>query len=242
MRIYFLLVDEPFYTPACVGPLVDRFAPMIAGAGFPSGFFDWKRFRTTLAVQGLLTTAGKAAGIAMATLRGGVVHRQFRARGIPVRDVSDVNAPEFLDELRRLGIDLIVSINTPQRLKPPILALPARGCLNVHFGMLPRYRGLMPIFHAIMNGEPSFGVTVHFMDEKLDNGDIVAQRAISIGAADSLDTLYPKAFAVASDLLAEAIDASASGVVTRRPNPEAQKTYYSYPTRDQIQAYRRRCT
>jgi len=245
MRIYFLLVDEPYYTSACVEPLLERFGPSVAGAGFPAGFFDWNRFKSTLALHGPLTTAARAARVAWAAAGGGVVHRQFAARGIPVRDVADVNAAPFLEELRRLGPDLIVSINTPQRLKHPILALPALGCLNVHFGMLPRYRGLLPIFHALMNGESSFGVTVHFMDEKLDNGDIVAQRAVPIGASDTLDTLYPKAFAVASELLAESIEACGRGTVVRRPNPEAQKTYYSYPSRDQIRAYRqrrRRCT
>lgn len=242
MRIYFLLVDEPFYTSACVEPLLRRFAPQIAGAGFPSGFFQWHRFTTTLALDGPVTTAARAARVAWAALGGGVVHRQFEAHGIPVRDVPDINAAPFLDELRRLAIDLIVSINTPQRLKRALLSLPAAGCLNVHFGMLPRYRGLLPIFHALMNDEPSFGVTVHFMDEKLDNGDIVAQRAVPIGPSDTLDSLYPKAFGVASELLEESIDACVRGSVTRRPNPEAQKTYYSYPTRQQIQAYRqRRC-
>jgi folate-dependent phosphoribosylglycinamide formyltransferase PurN len=240
MRIYFLLVDEPFYTSACLEPLLARFGPSVAGAAFPAGFFDWKRLRTTLALYGPFATASRVAKMAWTSIRGGDVHRQFKARSIPVRDIADVNAPAFLDDLRALGVDLIVSLNTPQKLKRPILELPAHGCLNVHFGMLPRYRGLLPIFHAMLNGESSFGVTVHVMDEKLDNGEIVAQRAVPIGAGDTLDTLYPKAFATASELLAEAIDACARGAMTRRPNPAAEKTYYSYPTPEQIREYRRR--
>src|SRR5262245_53466483 len=150
MRIFFLLVDEPFYTSACLEPLLERFGSSIVGAAFPSGFFDWKRLRTTNALYGPLATAGRIARMALASARGGVVHRQFRARHIPVQDVSDANDPAFLEHLRRLQVDLIVSINTPQRLQQPLLALPPRGCLNVHFGMLPRYRGLLPIFHALM--------------------------------------------------------------------------------------------
>src|SRR5262249_31011202 len=98
----------------------------------------------------------------------------------------------------------------------------------------------LPIFHAIVNGESSFGVTVHLMDEKLDNGDIVAQRAVEIRDGDTLDTLYPQAFAAASDLLGEAIDACSRGAVVRRPNRQEERTYYSYPTREQIREYRRR--
>ena len=240
MRIFFLLVDEPFYTRACVEPLLERFGSSVAGAAFPAGFFEWKRLKTTLALYGPFSTAGRMARMALASARGGDLHRLFTRRDIPVQDVADVNATTFVDHLRGLGVDLIVSINTPQRVKAPLLRLPAHGCLNVHFGMLPRYRGLLPIFHALMNGEPSFGVTVHVMDEKLDNGDIVAQRAVPIGASDTLDSLYPKAFAAASELLAEAIEACARGSLVRRPNVEAEKTYYSYPPPDRIKAYRRR--
>jgi methionyl-tRNA formyltransferase len=240
MRIYFLLVDEPFYTSACIAPLLDRFAGSIVGAGFPSGFFDAKRLKTTLALYGPISTATRSVQMAWASLRGGAVHRLFKSRGIPVHDVADINAPEFLDRLRQLGVDLIVSLNTPQRLKRPILALPAHGCVNVHFGMLPRYRGLMPVFHALMNGESSFGVTVHVMDEKLDNGDILLQRPVAIAPGDTLDTLYPKGFAAASELLAETIEACARGALVRHPNSEAQKTYYSYPSKDLIRSYRRR--
>jgi methionyl-tRNA formyltransferase len=240
MRIFFLLVDEPFYTSACIEPLLDRFRGSIAGAAFPAGFFDAKRLKTTLALYGPISTAAKTVQMAWSSLRGGTVHRLFRSRGIPVRDPADVNAPEFLDELRRLGIDLIVSLNTPQRLKRPILQLPAHGCVNVHFGMLPRYRGLMPVFHALMNGESSFGVTVHVMDEKLDNGDILVQRAVPIVPGDTLDSLYPKGFAAASELLTETIEAATRGALVRRTNSEAEKTYYSYPSKDLIRQYRRR--
>ena len=137
-------------------------------------------------------------------------------------------------------MDVIVSINTPQRLKKPLLALPAHGCLNVHFGMLPRYRGMLPIFHALMNGESSFGVTVHMMDEKLDNGDIVAQRAVPIARGDDLETLYPKGFAAASALLDEALQSIETGTLVRRENVAAEKSYYSYPTPELIRKYRAR--
>jgi len=237
MRIFFLLVDEPFYTPACLAPLLERWGGSAVGAAFPSGFFDWKRIKTTLALYGVLGTATRSIRMAWASLGGGAVHRDLAARGIPVRDVADVNAPEFINELRRLNVDVIVSLNTPQKLKAPLLALPAHGCINVHFGMLPRYRGILPIFHALMNGEPSFGVTVHLMDAQLDNGDIIAQRAVPIEAGDYLETLYPKGFATASALLDEALQAIEAGTLVRQPNLASEKTYYSYPDRALIRQY-----
>jgi folate-dependent phosphoribosylglycinamide formyltransferase PurN len=240
MRIFFLLVDEPFYTPDCLAPLLERWGSSVVGAAFPSGFFDWKRVRTTVSLYGLIGTATRSVRMAWASVGGGVVHRQFKERGVPVLDVADVNAPAFLDELRRLKADLVVSLNTPQKLKAPLLALPAHGCINVHFGMLPRYRGILPIFYALMNGDPAFGVTVHVMDAQLDNGEILAQRAVPIGAGDDLETLYPKGFAAASALLDETLQQIDAGTVVRRPNPASEKTYYSYPSQDLIRRYHAR--
>jgi methionyl-tRNA formyltransferase len=240
MRIYFLLVDEPFYTPACLAPLLEKWRGSIVGAGFPTGFFDWKRVKTTLALYGPIGTATRSVRMAWGSLGGGAVHRQFAAIGVPCSEVADVNAQAFLDELRHLEVDLVVSLNTPQKLKKPLLALPAHGCINVHFGMLPRYRGMLPIFHALMNEEPSFGVTVHMMDEQLDNGDILAQRAVPIARGDDLETLYPKGFATASALLDEALQAIDKGTLLRRENRTSEKTYYSYPTPELIRKYRAR--
>lgn len=240
MRIFFLLVDEPFYTPACLAPVLERWSGSVAGAGFPTGFFDWNRVKTTLALYGIVGTATRGVRMAWGSLGDGAVHRQFKARGVPVREIADVNAPAFLDELHRLEVDLIVSLNTPQKLKAPLLALPAHGCINVHFGMLPRYRGILPIFYALMNGERSFGVTVHAMDERLDNGDILAQQTVPIAPGDSLETLYPKGFAAASALLNETLQAIDTNTLVRRPNRAEEKTYYSYPSRQLIRAYRRR--
>ena len=238
MRILFLLVDEPFYTPTCVSSLLDRWHGYVVGAAFPSGFFEWKRVRTTLALYGPVGVAVRSIRMAIAGAAGGVVHRQFRSRGIPCIDIDDVNGSSFLHQVRQMQADLIVSFNCPQKIKPALLALPARGCINVHFGMLPRYRGILPIFYALLNGDSSFGVTVHFMDAKLDNGDIVTQTAVPIEPGDDLESLYPRGFAAATELLHEAFDSFERGDVPRRPNPEADKTYFSYPTPEMIRRYR----
>jgi methionyl-tRNA formyltransferase len=239
MRVFLLLVDEPFYTVECLEPLLDRWGRVIAGAAFPPGFFDWKRAWSSLRVYGLAGMASRTLKLGLAAASGGAVHRLLAARRIPVVDAADVNAPQFLEALSRLDVNLVVSLNCPQKLKAPMLSLPAHGCINVHFGRLPRYRGLMPVFHALLNGDSSFGVTVHLMDEKLDNGDIIAQTDVPIVPGDTLETLYPRGFSAASRLLDQALGAFDGGHVIRRPNPESERTYYTYPTGSQIRAYRR---
>ena len=239
VRIFLLLVDEPFYTSQCLAPLLDRWGPSIAGAAFPPGFFDWKRVKSSLQLYGPVGVAFRTLKVALAAIGGGAVHRQLAQHSIPVLKVPDVNSSPFLDQLRRLDVDLVVSLNCPQKLRTRLLSLPALGCINVHFGRLPKYRGILPIFHALLNGESSFGVTVHMMDEKLDHGDIIAQREVPIRRGDSLETLYPKGFAAASELLDQALTAFAGGAVVRRPNLESEMTYYSYPTKSQIREYYR---
>ena len=239
MHVFFLLVDEPFYTPACLEPLLDRWHGSIVGAAFPRGFFDWSRLKSSLQLYGMIGTLARAVKVGCAAITGGAVHRRFATRGIPTFDVDEVNAPAFLDTLRRLNTDLVVSLNCPQKLGQGLLTLPAHGCINVHFGKLPKYRGILPIFHAILNGDSSFGVTVHLMDEKLDNGEIVAQCDVPILSGDTLETLYPKGFSAASDLLDGAFHAFEEGRVVLRRNPEPEKTYYSYPSASMIRRYRR---
>jgi hypothetical protein len=130
MRIFFLLVDEPFYTPACVGRssrarFVDRWRRVSGQLLTGSGSGPRSRCR-------LFTTAGGSRTVA--SVRGGVSTGSLR-RADSGHGVADVNAALFVDMLRRLQVDLIVSINTPQRLKAPFHAAGA-DCLNVHFGML----------------------------------------------------------------------------------------------------------
>ena len=98
------LVDEPFYTPACLAPLLERWGGSVAGAGFPSGFFDWKRVQA----RRWRSTARSAPRRAACGWRWRIARR--RRRPSPVRgprrageEVADVNAPAFLEQLRRLG-------------------------------------------------------------------------------------------------------------------------------------------
>jgi methionyl-tRNA formyltransferase len=95
--------------------------------------------------------------------------------GIPVLTPANVNAPESLAALRGLAPDLIVVVAYGQILRRPILDLPPRGCVNVHFSLLPKYRGAAPIQWAIVRGEAVTGVTVMFMNERMDAGDLIAR-------------------------------------------------------------------
>jgi len=92
---------------------------------------------------------------------------------------------------------------------------------------------------VILNNEPEFGVTVHFMNVKFDDGPIINQEIISIDKGDDLFSLYPKAFKVGADLLVRAINDIKDDLVSTRSNGPEGKSYFSYPSLIQIYKYRR---
>lgn len=150
---------------------------------------------------------------------------------VPLHPTKSVNSQEYLDFLRSLDLDVIISINASQKFKSEILALPRLGCINVHGALLPRYRGRLPSFWVLANGESETGTTVHFMNEDLDDGPILLQERVTIEEHDTQDSLIRKTKTAGARLIVEAIDRLESGSVTTQPNDRSQATYFSFPTR-----------
>lgn len=166
------------------------------------------------------------------------VKRLAMLQRVPLYQPEDVNSPEFLAALRLLSPDLIVSVSCPQIFRKALLELPALGCINVHSSLLPKYRGMLPTFWALLNGEEETGVTVHFMSDGLDEGDIVVQRSVPITSDDTLHSLMRKCKEVASDLVVEAVRQFQVGRVSRSPNRIDLGAYFSFPTREDVDRFR----
>lgn len=239
MNILILTTEEPLYTEETFRIFLRDCSGKVVAAVFPKGALTRQRLASTLKLWGPSRMLDLGFRHLFASLSGGRVHSLFKKHRIPVYDVDDVNNEEFLDKLRALGVDLILSFNCPHILRKRILGMPRYGCVNVHFGMLPRYRGILPIFYAILNNEKEFGVTAHIMNEKLDDGPILIQEAIKIGACDDLFSLYPAAFRKTGEVLARSVALIASNRAETRFNDPAKKTYYSYPDDETIARYKK---
>ena len=163
-----------------------------------------------------------------------------RRRGIGIWETDDINGPRFLEDLERLRPDVIVSVAASQVLKKEILSLPARGCINVHGALLPRYRGMLPSFWVLFHDEKETGVTVHYMNERLDDGDIIAQEKVAVAARDTQHTVILKTKRAGAELLLRVLKEMERGEVNVRPNDAARATYFSFPTRDEAREFRRR--
>jgi methionyl-tRNA formyltransferase len=112
--------------------------------------------------------------------------------GIPVITPDDPNVPEVVGQIRELRPDFFFSFYYREMLKRELLEIPRRGSLNMHGSLLPKYRGRVPVNWAIIHGETETGATLHYMTEKPDNGDIVAQQAVPILPNDTALEVFNK--------------------------------------------------
>jgi len=118
---------------------------------------------------------------------------------------------ELMARLRAAEPDVIVATNWRTWIPPEIFTLPPRGTLNVHDSLLPAYAGFSPLIWALINGESEVGVTAHMMDETLDAGDIVVQRAVPVGPTDTATDLFFRTLELFGPITLEALDLLATG-------------------------------
>lgn len=137
-----------------------------------------------------------------------------------------------LDQLRALNPELIVVAAYGRILPVEILDLPKYGCINVHSSLLPKYRGAAPINWAVVNGDAETGVTIMYMAEGLDTGDIISQSATPIGPEENAEELYTRLADLGAELLSDTVKRIADGTATRTPQDDALSCYAPMLSRD----------
>ncbi|MFE0503497.1 methionyl-tRNA formyltransferase [Peribacillus butanolivorans] len=126
-------------------------------------------------------------------------------QGIPVYQPEKIREKEDLEKIIALKPDLVVTAAFGQILPNELLEAPKYGCINVHASLLPELRGGAPIHYSILQGKEKTGITIMYMAEKLDAGDILTQAEVTIEEEDNVGTLHDKLSKVGSDLLAETL-------------------------------------
>jgi methionyl-tRNA formyltransferase len=148
------------------------------------------------------------------------------AHGLPVFAPGSVNTPEWVERIAALQPDFVFSFYYRKILSKEILGLAKHGALNLHGSLLPKYRGRCPVNWVLIHDEHETGVTLHYMEEKPDRGDIVAQRAVPITDDDTALTLFRKMTAAAALLLRESYPLLVSGRGARLPQVQGQASYF----------------
>ncbi len=156
---------------------------------------------------------------------------QAEEYGIPVMQPESISdSSEVMQCLREINPDIIVVASYGKLLPKSLLDLPRLGCINIHASLLPKYRGAAPIQHAILSGDPETGVTLMYMSEGLDEGDIIAKRAVPIGKK-TVGQLEDELAGLGADLLVEILPAIESGTAERIAQNHDLATYASKITK-----------
>ncbi|MEH7358224.1 methionyl-tRNA formyltransferase [Priestia megaterium] len=152
---------------------------------------------------------------------------------IPVLQPEKIRLEEEYQQVLAYEPDLIVTAAFGQILPTPILEAPKYGCINVHASLLPELRGGAPIHYSILQGKPKTGVTIMYMVEKLDAGDILTQVEVPIEERDHVGTLHDKLSAAGAKLLSETIPSLVKGEITPVKQNDGEATFASNIKREQ---------
>jgi methionyl-tRNA formyltransferase len=143
-----------------------------------------------------------------------------------------IKDPEAIDQIRALVPDVIVVMAYGQILPRAVLEIPKIACLNLHASLLPRWRGAAPVQAAIAAGDRETGITVMYMDEGLDTGDVLLQRKIDISSSETGATLHDRLAQIAPDPLLESLRLLDAANAPRTPQDQTLATYASKLNRE----------
>ncbi|MBG0830158.1 methionyl-tRNA formyltransferase [Planomonospora sp. ID67723] len=148
------------------------------------------------------------------------------AHGVPVLLRNRPDDEELMLRLKEARLDLIVANNWRTWIPPEIFTLPRHGTLNVHDSLLPAYAGFSPLIWALINGEEEVGVTAHMMNEELDAGGIVLQRAVPVGPADTATDLFHRTVDLIGPVVHESLALIASGRTDWTPQDRSKASFF----------------
>jgi methionyl-tRNA formyltransferase len=175
-------------------------------------------------VVGVVTQPDKPVGRAQ-SIEPPPIKKALAATKMRVLQPARIKEQTAIEEIRALKPDVVVVMAYGQLLPPEVLEIPKIACLNLHASLLPRWRSAAPIQAAIAAGDPETGITVMYMDEGLDTGDILLQRTIDILPDDTGGSLHDRLAKAAPGALLESLELLAKERAPRTPQDNALATY-----------------
>lgn len=172
----------------------------------------------------VLTQPDRPAGRGM-KLTPSPVKRVALDAGIAVDQPERLRTPEQRTALADCAPDVLVVAAYGIILPPEALSIPRLGCLNIHASLLPRWRGAAPIHRAIEAGDAQTGITIMQMDEGLDTGAMLLERALAIAPNDTTGSLHDRLAELGGEMIVEALHALSGGPLPATPQPDVGVTY-----------------
>jgi len=182
-------------------------------------------------VAAVVTQPDKPAGRKL-ELRPPAIKTVALAHGVPVLQPVKIRQPDAVEELRSFAPEVLVVMAYGQILPRTVLDLPPVACLNLHASLLPRHRGAAPIQAAIESGDHESGITVMYMAEGLDTGDMLLEATLPIRRRETGGSLHDRLAQISPGALAEALDLLAAGKAPRTPQDDTLATYAAKLSRE----------
>ncbi|MHC4428869.1 MAG: methionyl-tRNA formyltransferase [Planctomycetota bacterium] len=200
----------------------------------------WKTARRVMRLYGPVGFVRLGLRFLACRLQGADIETLSRRSGIRSLPTTSVNDPDYVGKVRTLGPDLIVSVAAPEIFRTEILGAARLGCVNIHSGRLPKYRGMMPNFWQMLHGESRAVVTVHEMAEKLDAGAVLGTLEVPIRPRDSLDRVITDTKRQGARLMIDVLRRIAAGEARPQPVDMSEAEYFSFPKPQDVKAFRKR--
>jgi len=244
LRVLVITEDDPLY----VIRFFEEFLPalpgriQVVGMTVSEAFHEpiMKTARRMLRFYGPVDFTRLCFRYAMAKLGGRSIEKLASASSIEMIRTTSVNDEAYLDRLRELEPDVIMSVAAPEIFRPDLLSVPRLGCVNIHSGRLPAYRGMMPTFWQLLAGESCATVTVHEMVEQLDMGRILATLEFPLQERDRLDRVINGTKRAGAGLMLEVLEQLRTNSVKPRELDLSDSGYHSFPEPEDVRAFRKR--
>ena len=250
INVSIVTIDEPFYVPIMIKNLIDispssiEYDCIVIVPAKPKKMSQYEYVTYQLGLLGKMEFSKLLFLYCWKKFLNGISFREYsvakvaKNRGIPIVLSNSLKEGNLLKILKSFGPDVILSVASSRIFGKDILSIPKIAALNVHAGMLPKYRGINPSFWALLNEEKESAVTVHYINEKIDDGDIIAQNVFSLENMKSLKQVYLKVLEIAPNIVLNSLLDINRGEVKRTKNDSSISSYYSFPTKDDGRKFR----
>lgn len=252
LRVFIITIEEPYFIPKTIFPLIFNpdieiigIAKMLPILGKKSilkfGLEVFNSFGIKILVQHVAFYAKCMINNILKRLSGNVssldLARFCKIKNIPLIPLSDVNSTSFINIIRNISPDIILSIAAMQIFRKDLIESSKIATINVHAALLPKYRGASPCFWNLLNNESFTGITCHFINEGLDTGDIIFQEKFKIAPDDSLFSLNSKIAVRTPIVLHNAFKLLKDPEFKGRPMDLSNSSYYSFPRRKDVSKF-----
>ncbi len=225
-RVLFFGMQGDFSTPSLQALLannIDVCAVVVPVSPIPGG--------KQPAIQRREQPYGMRSALPLLSLHPSIIEMAWKHH-IPVWEVRRLSDTTTHEILASYAPDMLCVACFSQRIPRSIIDLPRLGCLNVHPSLLPANRGPVPLFWTFRNGEHETGVTIHFLDETMDTGDILAQERIKVPDGIKYAQLETQCAVIGGTLLANVVQNLYKGNITCITQDATKSSYYSFPTEE----------